>query len=235
MQKARRHGTRPLRPLVSTRFQVLFHSPVGVLFTFPSRYWFTIGLSGVFSLTRWCWQIPTGRLRPRGTQDTVRLALLTCTQLSCSMAELPRTFHLTLLYHITVLQPRLCRNIAGLGSFPFARHYSGNHYCFLLLRLLRCFSSARSRIIRHVFNMPGFPIRKLPDQVLFADPRYLSQLITSFIASESQGIPRVLFLTFFSLRPFATVRMLLSAVSHQSSATRPVPESTDPENQHLLS
>src|SRR6187399_2617367 len=35
MQKARRHGSRPLRPLVSTRFQVLFHSPRGVLFTFP--------------------------------------------------------------------------------------------------------------------------------------------------------------------------------------------------------
>ncbi len=29
--------------LVNTRFQVLFHSPPGVLFTFPSRYWFTIG------------------------------------------------------------------------------------------------------------------------------------------------------------------------------------------------
>src|SRR5947208_83195 len=36
MQKARRHGTRPLRPLVGRRFQVLFHSPSGVLFTFPS-------------------------------------------------------------------------------------------------------------------------------------------------------------------------------------------------------
>ena len=32
-----------LRPLVGTRFQVLFHSPPGVLFTFPSRYSFTIG------------------------------------------------------------------------------------------------------------------------------------------------------------------------------------------------
>src|SRR5699024_11023790 len=29
--------------LVSTRIQVLFHSPSGALFTFPSRYWFTIG------------------------------------------------------------------------------------------------------------------------------------------------------------------------------------------------
>ena len=28
MQKARRHGLTPLRPLVGTRFQGLFHSPV---------------------------------------------------------------------------------------------------------------------------------------------------------------------------------------------------------------
>ena len=32
-----------LRQLVGTWFQELFHSPPGVLFTFPSRYWFTIG------------------------------------------------------------------------------------------------------------------------------------------------------------------------------------------------
>src|SRR5688500_8728305 len=32
-----------LRLHVGTRFQGLFHSPPGVLFTFPSRYWFTIG------------------------------------------------------------------------------------------------------------------------------------------------------------------------------------------------
>ena len=42
MQKARRQAE-ALRLLVSMRFQVLFHSPPGVLFTFPSRYWFTIG------------------------------------------------------------------------------------------------------------------------------------------------------------------------------------------------
>ncbi len=39
--------------LVRTRFQVLFHSLAGVLFAFPSRYWFTIGQSGVFSLGGW--------------------------------------------------------------------------------------------------------------------------------------------------------------------------------------
>jgi hypothetical protein len=51
-----------LRRIVSKRFQVLFHSPPGVLFTFPSRYLSAIGHQGVFSLTRWSWQIH-GRLQ----------------------------------------------------------------------------------------------------------------------------------------------------------------------------
>src|SRR3712207_7804704 len=36
LQKVRRHTYKVLRPIVGTRFQVLFHSPPGVLFTFPS-------------------------------------------------------------------------------------------------------------------------------------------------------------------------------------------------------
>ena len=32
----------------------------------------------------------------------------------------------------------------GLGCSPFARHYWGNHCCFLFLGVLRCFSSPRS-------------------------------------------------------------------------------------------
>jgi hypothetical protein len=40
-----------------------------------------------------------------------------------------------------VLQPQNCLNNSGLGSSHFDRHYSGNHYCFLFLRLMRCFSS----------------------------------------------------------------------------------------------
>ena len=37
--------------------------------------------------------------------------------------------------------PGHCRNNAGLGSCAFARHYLRNHYCFLFLRVMRCFSS----------------------------------------------------------------------------------------------
>ena len=49
-----------LRPLAGARFQVLFHSPCGVLFTFPSRYLFAIGHRGVFSLGGWSPLLPTG-------------------------------------------------------------------------------------------------------------------------------------------------------------------------------
>src|SRR3954464_11769705 len=51
------HAKRGLWRLVGTRFQVLFHSPPGVLFTIPSRYSSAIGHQEVFSLTRWSWQI----------------------------------------------------------------------------------------------------------------------------------------------------------------------------------
>lgn len=37
----------------------------------------------------------------------------------------------------------------------------------------------------------GCPIRKFPDQSLFATPRDLSQRTTSFIASQRQGIRRI--------------------------------------------
>ena len=59
-----------LSVLVSTRFQVLFHSPPGVLFTFPSRYCSSIGHQVVFRLGGWSPRLPTGFLVSRGTLDT---------------------------------------------------------------------------------------------------------------------------------------------------------------------
>ena len=49
----------------------------------------------------------------------------------------------------------------------------------------------------HSFRMTGCPIRKSSDQRSFAPTRSLSQLITSFIASESQGIRHAPLFTFF--------------------------------------
>ena len=48
--KSTRSHINMLSVLVGTRFQVLFHSPPGVLFTFPSRYCFSIGHQVVFRL-----------------------------------------------------------------------------------------------------------------------------------------------------------------------------------------
>ena len=80
LQKARRHIDMMLRLLVGARFQVLFHSPPGVLFTFPSRYWFAIGHRRVFSLGGWSPQLrtgfhvsgPTREIRSRGRRFRVR-------------------------------------------------------------------------------------------------------------------------------------------------------------------
>ena len=63
-----------LRPLVNERFQVLFHSPLGVLPTFPSRYWSTIGLLVVFSLATWSSQIQTGFHVSRPTQVVLSIS-----------------------------------------------------------------------------------------------------------------------------------------------------------------
>ena len=49
----------------------------------------------------------------------------------------------------------------------------------------------------YLFKVPGCPIRKSADQRSFAPTRSLSQLITSFIASESQGIRHAPLFTFF--------------------------------------
>ena len=67
IQKVRSHGTSPLPLFVCMRFQDLFHSPPGVLFAFPSRYWFTIGRLRVFSLGGWSPHVQTGFLVSRPT------------------------------------------------------------------------------------------------------------------------------------------------------------------------
>src|SRR6476620_5573673 len=51
------------------------------------------------------------------------------------------------------------------------------------------FSGFAHLSVYYVFNIVGCPIRISPDQFVCADPRRFSQLITSFFASESLGIP----------------------------------------------
>ena len=78
---------------VCMRFQVLFHSPPGVLFAFPSRYWFTIGRSRVFSLGGWSPHVQTGFHVPRPTcRQLSTTPLLSHTGLSPTTAGLSIPF-----------------------------------------------------------------------------------------------------------------------------------------------
>ena len=58
--------------------------------------------------------------------------------------DFPDNFQFKYFSDIVVLLPQPCRNMIGLGCSAFARHYLRNHFCFLFLRVLRCFSSPRS-------------------------------------------------------------------------------------------
>ena len=152
LQKARRHANNALRLLVSIRFQVLFHSPPGVLFTFPSRYWFTIGRQVVFSLGGWSPQIPTGFLVSRGTWDTLCLSAFSPTGVLPSVPGLSSPLRLKLI-------PRdespatPAYKYTGLGFSAFARRYLRNHCCFLFLRVLRCFSSPGCLLYAYIFSI----------------------------------------------------------------------------------
>ena len=81
-----------LSVLVSTGFQVLFHSPPGVLFTFPSQYYYSIGHWVVFRLGGWSPRIPTGFHVSGGTLDTASDNRFSPTGLSPSLMCFPTHF-----------------------------------------------------------------------------------------------------------------------------------------------
>ncbi len=121
---------------------------------------------------------------------------MSTTRLALSLVRLSNLFVYTLLYNrscgsrITkVPQPRTCNTCRlshthGLASSAFARHYSRNHYCFLFLWVLRCFTSPRSLYPPYTFRREspgrtnawrGFPIRKSSDHSpLIGSPRLIA-------------------------------------------------------------
>ena len=103
---------------------------------------FAIGHQVVFSLGGWSPLLPAGFLVSCGTLGSALYFRISRTWLLHPLA--PLSSGLPLSY------PRLPppatpeSMLPGLGSFPFARRYSGNRSFFLLLRVLRCFSSPGS-------------------------------------------------------------------------------------------
>ena len=89
-----------------------------MLFTFPSRYWFAIGLLRVFSLGGWARRIHTGLLVSRATQGYATLPIASCTSLSLSMERLSKRFHS--LYFMRCRGPTTPKRPKplGFGLFP---------------------------------------------------------------------------------------------------------------------
>ena len=116
------HSLIVLYLLVSIRFQVLFHSPPGVLFTFPSRYYSSIGHQVVFSLGEWSPRLPTRFLVSGGTLDPASFNQFSCTGLSPPLVTFSKSVPLTNILPFAVLNPTEPK-LHGLGSSPFARRY----------------------------------------------------------------------------------------------------------------
>ena len=111
--------------LVNIRFQVLFHSPPGVLFTFPSQYCFSIGHQVVFRLGGWSPRLLTGFLVSADTSDTARSALHFAYKTLTFFGRLSHA--VPLCATVTYCSPYpVCISTYGLASSAFARHYSQN-------------------------------------------------------------------------------------------------------------
>ena len=90
---------------VNKGFQVLFHSPPGVLFTVPSQYLCTIGRQVVFRLGGWSPRLPTGFLVSRGTLDPAACSQISPTGFSPSLTGFPKTVRLSACNDVRGPQP----------------------------------------------------------------------------------------------------------------------------------
>ena len=102
--------------LVSTGFQVLFHSPPGVLFTFPSRYYFSIGHWVVFRLGGWAPRLQTGFHVSGPTLDPLCIFSISPTGMLPCIFVLSKTVRLSKPYVISVLNPD-----SKLSVWPLSR------------------------------------------------------------------------------------------------------------------
>ena len=185
--------------LVSSRFQVLFHSPPGVLFTFPSRYY---SLSVIWSYLA-LRDGPRAFRQDSSCPDVLRIPLgrllISPTGLSPSSICLSKQFGYLSAYLPCGPYPAGI-STRGLGSSDFARHYFRNRFYFLFLRVLRCFSSPGSPLatmdsLQDTATLLAVRsrIRTSADLCSFAAPRSFSQLVTSFLGAMYLGILRMLF------------------------------------------
>ena len=103
-----------------------------MLFTFPSRYWFAIGLLRVFSLGGWSRRIHTGFLVSRATQGTATLRMASYTGRSPALARCSNLFYSP--YFLRCRGPTTPRapKRSGFGLFPVRSPLLGESFLFSL-------------------------------------------------------------------------------------------------------
>ena len=120
------------------------------------------------------------------------------TRLSLSVAGFPKTILLPFRSLMQSITP-VCTH-SGLGSFPFARRYSGNRCFFLFLRVLRCFSSPGSPPYVMDWRMDdrGLPCRVSP----FRNPRIDGYLLLPVAYRSLSRLSSALSAKASTLRPY---------------------------------
>ena len=161
-QKARHHPLRGSDTLSAHGCRFCFTPLTAVLFTFPSRYLSTIGHQIVFSLIPWSGRVHAKFHVHRVTQGTARVLSVFGYGPFTLWGAAFHPLHLTVrIPHRSPTTPG--SKLPGLGSSVFARHYLRNHARFLLLRLLRCFTSAG--VALPALCIQAGVIRHSPDRV----------------------------------------------------------------------
>ena len=172
-----------------------FHPPIGVLFSFPSRYFYSIGLETYLELgvdashiqTRY----PTDPTREqyKDSKKNISTGLSPSTVLKFQIE-----FDLSIEAKSKVYTPHLPQITKwdSVCSESFSLAVTNDiAYCFLFLHLLRCFNSVGSQSSRINTKVLGSPIRQSWVQKMYAPRPSLSQLTTTFIGNSSQAIPQI--------------------------------------------
>ena len=125
-QKARHHPLRGSDTLSAHGCRFCFTPLTAVLFTFPSRYLFTIGRQLVFSLTPWSAWIHAAFHVCRVTQEIPRRTRAVGYGPLTLWGAIFHSLHLAVVLSHWVLQPR--GKTPGLGWSAFVRHYLRNRF-----------------------------------------------------------------------------------------------------------
>ena len=151
LQKVRGPAYKAVPQLVNTGFQVLFHSPPGVLFTFPSQYY-------ALSVTEE--YLALGGGPPDFPQGSTCLAVLRILPACLSLRirgfhpvshDFPEHFCWVWQYLMQSITP-VCQ-ADWFRLFPFRSPLHRESLRFLFLCLLRCFSSAGVALYTYVFSI----------------------------------------------------------------------------------